>query len=358
MMKFFQLTIALLGLQLAFAQTPSVSIDMSDSNWIIPEGAVFEKYDNRATLLMKKGRATVKDLAFSSGSIEVDVYANSIRSFAGITFRKVANNMEEVYMRMHKSNQVDAVQYTPIFNNESNWQLYREYQARVSFKRTGWNTLRIDVNKQSAAVFVNGEKVMTIDNLRTDQSSGEIGLFTLFSNRFSNFSVTHKDEIEEIQAMEDLAVDPTIIKKWDITNAQPYTQAFKYTENFSEEVYRTVETEKSGLLPISKFIKKSKSGNFEQNKEEYIVAATTIYSDKDDVKLFSFDYSDKIIVYLNGVILFEGNNAFRTQGVQYMGHIGNYANKLYLPLKKGVNNLHCVVIEKANGWGLMAKMEQ
>ncbi len=192
MQKLLYLFIALVSFQISIAQSSLSKVDMIHSNWNIPENAAFEQFDNRETLVLKNGRAIVKKLNFTNGTIEVDVYANSIRSFAGITFRKQNDNMEEVYMRMHKSSQADAIQYTPIFNNESNWQLFREYQAQVSFKNTGWNTLRIEVNNKSTKVFVNDKIVMSIDHLRTDHSIGEIGLFSLFANRFSNFRVIHK----------------------------------------------------------------------------------------------------------------------------------------------------------------------
>lgn len=65
----------------------------------------------------------------------------------------------------------------------------------------------------------------------------------------------------------------------------------------------------------------------------------------------------QIIVYVNGELVFKGNNSFRSKGIQYMGHIEVNANKLSLELKKGPNIIHCIVIEKANGWGLIAKLE-
>ncbi|WP_339918379.1 family 16 glycoside hydrolase [Yeosuana marina] len=349
--------IAVLSFQLSIAQSSETKIDMVASKWNVSPEAIFQRFDNRETLLLNGGRVTVKNHKFTNGTIEVDVYANSNRSFAGITFRKQNNNMEEVYMRLHKSNQVDAVQYTPIFNNESNWQLFREYQAMVSFKKNGWNSLRIEVNNKSAEVFVNDEKVMTIDKLRTDQNSGEIGLFTLFSNRFSNFRFTPKDAVENTKKDSNVPIDSTIIKKWEITKSKPYKSEELHFENFLKEEYITVETEASGLLPISKYIKKSSSGNFEQNVEDYIIASTTVHTSNNETKLFSFDYSDRIIVYLNGKAIFKGNNAFRAKGIQYMGHIDINTNKLYLPLEKGANKIHCVVIDKANGWGLIAKLE-
>lgn len=349
--------IVLCNFQLSIAQNAATKIEMIDSNWDIPEGATFERFDNREIMVLKSGRATVNNEKFTNGTIEVDVYANAIRSFAGITFRKQEQDMEEVYMRMHKSNQVDAVQYTPIFNNESNWQLFREYQARVVFKNTGWNTLRVEVNNDSADIFVNDERVMSIKHLRTDNNSGAIGLFALFTNRFSNFKVTHREASDYPKVAGSNPSDPNIITQWKITKAKPYTGEKPDFDDFSKEQYKTVTTEASGLLPISKYLKKTSSGNFEQNSEDYTIAYTTIEAGRNETKLFSFDYSDRIIVYLNGAPVFEGNNAFRAKGIQYKGHIDINTNKLYLPLKKGENKIHCVVIDKANGWGLIAKLE-
>ena len=198
---------------------------------------------------------------------------------------------------------------------------------------------------------------MTIDKLITGQNAGEIGLFALFSNRFSNFRITPKNVVEKTKKHSNSPVDSTIITKWEITKSKAYKAEELDFDSFLKQEYITVETEATGLLPISKYIKKSSAGSFEQNKEDYVVISTTVYTSNDETKLFSFDYSDKIIVYLNGKVVFKGNNAFRAKGIQYMGHIDINTNKLYLPLKKGANKIHCVVIDKANGWGLIAKLE-
>ena len=349
--------LALLGVQLSIAQSSSLEVDMVSSNWNINDQTTFEHFDNRETLVLNGGRITVKDQKFTNGTIEVDVYANSKRSFAGITFRKQNDNMEEVYMRLHKSRQADAVQYTPIFNNESNWQLFREYQAKVSFKNTGWNTLRLELNNNNAEVFVNDEKVMSIDHLRTGNTAGEVGLFALFTSRFSNFRIRHNHEVNDENKVNIDNLEENVISQWEITEAKPYKGEELLFDDFLKEKYIRVSTERSGLLPISKYIRKTSSGSFEGNKEDYTIAYTRVNVDQKETRLFSFDYSDKIMVYLNGKIIFKGNNAFRSKGVQYMGHIDINANRLYLPLEKGVNTIHCVVIDRANGWGLIAKLE-
>ena len=351
------LLICLLCVHGMIAQEKATPVAMTANNWEIPKDAYFETFENRETLVLQQGRARVKQLNFKNGTIQVDVYANPKRSFAGINFREKNDNMEEVYMRMHKSNQVDAIQYTPVFNNESNWQLYREYQAKIPFKKKGWNTLRLDVQDQSTKVYINGEMVLSVDMLKTDENEGGLGLWALFGNRFSNFRVTHAEVGAMAETNPSAIKNPSIITNWDLSQAVLYEEGKLDFADFSKGTYTEVTTEETGLLPISKYAKKSTSGSFEQNKEDYVVAKTTIDAQEAETRLFSFDYSDKIIVYLNGQPLFKGNNAFRHKGPQHTGHLAITTNKLYLPLKKGTNQLHCVVIDKANGWGLMGKLE-
>jgi len=354
---FLYLIIVLNSFQLSYSQNKTKVVKMDSLNWQIDKGtSSFETFDNRQTLLLN-GKATLKNLVLSNGIIEVDVYANSKRSFAGIIFRKKQNTMEEVYMRLHKSNQPDAVQYSPTYNKELTWQLYKEYQANVNFKNKGWNTLKIEVFNNNATIFVNNEKVLVVDQLKTTHNEGAIGLFALFNNRFSNFRVTKKNTRQKIKDKDQKDINSNIISKWSITKAFPFERQKIRFNYFSKQNYKTVLTEKSGLLPFSKYIEKPQSGNFEQNAEAYAVAYLDIESNLSKKMLFSFDYSDKIIIYLNGEAIYEGNNAFRSKGDQFQGHIDINANKLYLDLKKGTNTLHCVVIDKANGWGVIGKLE-
>ncbi len=339
------------------AQTAQ-TIPLQPKYWTITQGgkSSFEYFDGRETLVLD-GKAVVTDMEFSNGILEVDVYAKQARSFAGFIFRKQDGTMEEVYMRMHKSRQPDAVQYTPTYHGESNWQLYPEHQAHVTFKEEGWHTLRVEVNNLMATFYINNEKVLEVPTLKSGNLSGEVGLFALFGNRFSNFKLTKTGDAMVKEPYPIVTPAKGIIGEWDITEAQPYVEGQLDFNDFEKTKTITVNTEQSGLLPISRYLAKPTSGNFERNQEAFTVASTIIAVDQAQTRLFSFDYSDKIIVYLNGEPVFYGNNAFRSKNNQFQGHLGLSANKLPLQLKKGFNTLHCVVIDKANGWGLMGKLE-
>jgi len=347
----------LLIVQLLLGQNTK-TLPMQPEYWTVGQGGKlsFETFDGRETMVLN-GTAFAKGFEFSNGVMEMEVYANQKRSFAGVVFRKHDGNFEEVYMRMHKSRQVDAVQYTPTYNNESNWQLYPEFQANVAFKNEGWNLFRIEIEDLTATLFINGKEVMQIDRLRSGNLNGGIGLFALFGNRFANLKVTKTGEAIAKEPFPILTPEKGIISEWDLTEAQPYIENQIDFKDFEKAKTITVNTEQSGMLPISRYLAKPTSGNFERNQEAFTVASTTIAVDKDQNRFFLFDYSDKIVVYLNGEPIFYGNNAFRSKNNQFQGHLGLTANKLLLQLKKGFNTLHCVVIDKANGWGLIGKIE-
>ena len=92
-------------------------INFDSDRWELQQGSKVEEYLNQKSLV---GNATLKDVEFENGIIEVDVAFEGARYFAGINFRmQSAKNYEHFYLRPHKSNLPDAIQYTPVFNGTS-----------------------------------------------------------------------------------------------------------------------------------------------------------------------------------------------------------------------------------------------
>jgi hypothetical protein len=74
------------------------------------------------------------------------------------------------------------------------------------------------------------------------------------------------------------------------------------------------------------------------------------------VKKLEIGYSDDVSVFLNGTILYHGRSAqgFRDPG--FLG-IGNPENdSVYLPLKKGSNELMLAISELGGGWGFICRL--
>ena len=79
-------------------------------------------------------------------------------------------------------------------------------------------------------------------------------------------------------------------------------------------------------------------------------------SDKDQVKKLYLGYSDDVSVFLNGKILYRGRSAqdFRDPG--FLGIVNPENDAVYLPLKKGSNELLLAISELGGGWGFIGRL--
>jgi hypothetical protein len=87
-----------------------------------------------------------------------------------------------------------------------------------------------------------------------------------------------------------------------------------------------------------------------------LYARTNIESDRDQVKKLEIGYSDEVSVFLNGQILYRGRSAqgFRDPG--FLGIMNPENDAVYLPLKKGNNELLLAVSELGGGWGFICRL--
>jgi hypothetical protein len=87
-----------------------------------------------------------------------------------------------------------------------------------------------------------------------------------------------------------------------------------------------------------------------------IYARTTIGSDREQVKKLSLGYSDEVSVFLNGRILFRGRSAQAFRDPGFLGIMRPEDDAIYLPLRKGNNELVLAVSELGGGWGFIAQL--
>src|SRR5262249_47033255 len=88
-----------------------------------------------------------------------------------------------------------------------------------------------------------------------------------------------------------------------------------------------------------------------------IYARTTIESDRDRVKKLNIGYSDDVSVFLNGKILYRGRSAQAFRDPRFLGIVNPENDSVYLPLKKGSNELMLAVSELGGGWGFICQLE-
>jgi hypothetical protein len=89
-----------------------------------------------------------------------------------------------------------------------------------------------------------------------------------------------------------------------------------------------------------------------------LYARTTIDSDREQVKKLYFGYSDDVSVFLNGRILFRGRSAQNFRDPGFLGIVNPENDAVYLPLKKGRNELMLAVSELGGGWGFICRLAE
>jgi len=342
---------------LAKAQTWT-SVPLTEKAWHAEQASeiIFEQKAGRPSVRLN-GSLTLKDLDLEEGRIRVAVYGAPDRSFAGLFFHRQDAHEEHIYLRQHKSAQVDAVQYTPVFHGESNWQLYPQYQSRATFIPNDWNVLELAFNRDRAQINLNGRIVLTVDHLKGAVNHGEAGLWSLFPSWYSEVAFSTDPVAFADDNVPETKLPPGAVRTWRLSEARPAEELEAILKNSANMTYQSARTDADGLLPISRYVKKTQRGAFEQNEEDVVLAEVTLIADQAVTRRLFFDYSDRCVVLLNGRELFRGNNAFRAKGVQYMGHLAMDTNAVLLRLEPGRNVLQIAVMERANGWGLMARLE-
>ena len=89
-----------------------------------------------------------------------------------------------------------------------------------------------------------------------------------------------------------------------------------------------------------------------------LYARTSIDSDRDQVKKLYIGYSDDVSVFLNGKILFRGRSAQNFRDPAFLGIMNQENDAVYLPLKKGSNELMLAVTELGGGWGFVCRLAE
>ncbi len=356
---------------ITFGQSDLDIIDFDSDKWDIadPNGKI-EPFLFQKSLYLSGGQAYLKDVEFENGTIEVDIASHGFRGFGGIIFRVQSKTDYEVfYIRPHKSGLPDAVQYTPVFNGLSEWQLYSNegFIGPIDIPVGKWIHLKMVIDGDRADVYWDDmdEPAFVIPELKHGKSKGTVGLYGfLGSMHFANFKYSNKVEPLKQPKSKPVITPPGTIKKWKLSEPFDF-DTFVESEPPSEKQtkslkWKKVESEKTGLINVSRYhpmYSKMVDGK-KQFFESTIFAKMTIESKRDQIRKLSFGYSDKISIFLNNKILFSASSLYRTRDPGFLGIISPENDAVYLDLKKGKNELLFAVSESFGGWGFIAKLDE
>ena len=360
----------------AYSQTPqTLSLPADSPRWDLQGQAKLAEYQGRKCLLIDGGAAVVKDFEMRDGIIDVDVATPAIRGFFGLDVRIDGDgaNYEEIYLRQHKSGLPDAMQYTPVLHTGRNWQIFNGpgFTGAVGIPKGEWFHMRLEVTGAQAKLYVKDmdKPALVMDDLKSGVQKGQLALFTLTGETyFSNFEVRTTPDAPWQRHLP--AMLPNILTKWSISPSydgldRNLERALTHPESDAIH-WQDVEAEAPGFVVLYRYREAPHprvtfQSDFSTRLQpqpgmKVLYARTTIESDREQVKRLEIGYSDDVSVFLNGKILYRGRSAQSFRDPGFLGIINPENDAVYLPLKKGRNELMLALSELGGGWGFICRL--
>ena len=374
-MPFKPLVISTLLLAAATTWGQTLSVPPDSPRWELEGEAKATEYQGRKCLMLDGGAATLQDFEMRDGVVDADVITGAKRGFFGFDVRidKDQSNYEEIYLRQHKSGLPDAMQYTPVLSTGRNWQLYNGpgFTGAVDIPRDEWFHLRLELTGAQAKLYVKDmeKPALVMDDLKSGVQKGQIALYDLTgATCYANLELRTTPDVPWERHLP--AMPPNTLTKWSISPiydalARNLEHPLSSAESAAIQ-WQDVDAEPPGFVVLQRYREAPHprvtfQGDFSKRLEpqpgtKVLYARTAIDSDRDQVKKLELGYSDEVSVFLNGKILYRGRSAqgFRDPG--FLGIVNPENDAVYLPLKKGKNELMLAVSELGGGWGFICRL--
>jgi hypothetical protein len=367
-MKRIGLVLFVMGLTVA-PTAGQQTLDFAGRTWVVtaPDAKV-ASHLGREALLLRNGGVFLPDAEFGSGVIEYDVATTGHRSFVGAALhlrQGERTTYEEFYLRPHQTGRFDATQYTPNYGGLTAWQLYPEYNAPVEIPRDEWVHVRLVISGARMEAFIGGaeEPTLVVEELRMGGRSGGLGLYSnfpeaaalaLYPTAFSNFTFTRGASVEAAEAAPVERPDG-VIGSWAIS-ASEAAEAGALTaldsDALASRAWDVIDTDAMGRINIAE--ERAFPAGARQGR---VYARVTIHAPAAQDATLHFGFSDRGSVFLNGRLLFTGDNTYRSRSLRYLGVMTLNNDALVLPLRAGENELVIAVTEAFGGWGINARLE-
>jgi hypothetical protein len=351
----------------------SVAVPPDSSRWIFEGQAGVTDYLGRRCIMLDGGAATVKDLDLRDGVIDMDVATPAKRGFFGIQFRADSLNGEFVYLRQHKSGLPDAMQYTPVLNTGLNWQLYSGagFTGAVEIPRDSWFHLRLAITGATARLYVGDTTRPALDmpDLKSGLERGQVALADLIgSTCFANVEIRSTPDAP--WERHPPPMPPGTLMRWSLSPVYDALERDPERPLSAAERakirWQPVKAEAPGIVAIYRYrmaphprVSFQSDWSTRLNPQPgtgLIYARTTIQAGRDEVRKLSLGYSDEVSVFLNGRILYRGRSAQSFRDPGFLGIVSADDDALYLPLRKGPNELVLALSELGGGWGFVARL--
>lgn len=341
-------------------------LDPSDGAWQFTGDTEAGIVDSRPALMMRTGQALRRDLVLEDAVIEFEYRGTDERAFLGVTFRVGDDGTgEDVYLRLHKGKQPDALQYTPDFRGRGQWQLWHgpDATAFADLRPAEWTPVRIEVSGSRAEVTVGAvdNPQLVTSALASGRNSGFIGFWANqpgagpdapLTAAIRNIRVTPSAALA-VESAPTSTAEPGAVRAWGVSDAfqRPGDDVLEVPHDVVSGPWAVVEARADGLLPLEPHVERPSGAGVPA-----VVAALRLEADRERTARLDLGFSDDASVFLNGRLIYSGRHSFRANFPRRQGLIGLDQASLYLPLRHGENVLMVVVSDAFGGWGVMGRI--
>ena len=364
------------ALSAAAAGAGADALRMDDGRWDLQGRRIaVSTHDGRPVIEVQNGYAYRRDVSLQDGTIEMDVQLTRRRSFVYLTFRMENDReYEEIYLRAHKSGLPDAVQYAPVYQGNSAWQLYHGpgATAAVEFQPGVWTRIRLVLSGRQAALYVGdlAKPALVVPRLAREPRAGYIAVRGFLPPgddreepiaRFANMTVRPGlvDGLPPLPAPA-TAPAPGVVRQWAVSRSFVPADGNGAALPGPEVVgtYSAVDAEAGGLVALHRHVKLPETGSGSPagpRPRAAVVARVNVRASRPALHAFDLGFSDEATVFLNGRPLFRADQSYSFDAPRREGLVGYDQARLWLPLEAGDNELAVLVSDGFGGWAIMGR---
>lgn len=341
-----------------------------DTGWDTSGEVRVETYLGKPAMRFRTGRAVRRDVSLEDGTIDALVAVSGRRSFAYVQFRMQGDEEhEEFYLRPHKSALPDAVQYAPVFKGESYWQFFHGPggTASVEIPRDRWVPVRVVVSGGRAALFVDDLTTprLVVPKLGRDAARGYLALRSFVPQgsapdgelpvSYAEVTVRPGFVPYDFSRTPAPAVPAGTISRWSVSPSfAPAAGPIRAPrpDVLAGGGWTTLGTDATGRVLLFRDRARPKP-----RERAAVLARVTLTAPADGIRRLDLGYSDEVTVFLNGQPLFSGDASYHFDDPRQDGVVTLSQSTVYLPLKRGPNELLLAVSDVFGGWGFTGRLD-
>lgn len=362
----FKSTAKLLGAISLFFSGVSHSQNVTAfTDWDLQKGANIQSFEQSEVININSGKVYFKGDAMQDGIIEFDLFTGGERAFVYAYFRQQSDAVSEsIYLRTHKSNAPDTIQYSPVIQGRSSWQLYHGQKGTASafLPEQQWMRVKLSFKGDKLNVWVgeDEEPVMQDVTLMNVVASGGV-MLRGFIPRASNATYAAKIKNVRITPLEPSPVEKvaTKAKNAEFISKIEVSAVFKADKNATTQMpeavakggWKVAKAEADGMFNLLSWRDIPKGVRPWTVATRFVVSSETTQTCELDV-----GYSDTMTLHLNNSPIVFADASYRYSDNRQEGLLHPEQLKVYLPLQQGDNEVVGYVADSFGGWGVQYRL--